>query len=478
MPPRRDPRDVHALHWFRNDLRLADNTALAAVAARAERMGFLFVLDDALLAGPARGSVRVRFLHGCLERLAQDLERRGHRLLVRRGDPRREVPRAARECGAGLVGWNRDTSPFSARRDAAVERALAKDGVEALACKDRVVFESSEVRTKAGGAFRVFTPFRNAWLERLAEAAPDTAGPLRLPDPLPALAAGALPDLAKLGVSDTSVPLPTPGEAAARRRLAAFAGGALADYAKQRDLPAVDGTSRLSPYLRFGALSPRACVAAAREAMAEEPRARQGAAKWLDEVIWREFYAAILEEHPHVLGEAFRPEFAHVQWDDDEDAFARWREGRTGYPIVDAAMRQLAATGWMHNRARMIAASFLVKDLLLDWRLGERWFLEKLVDGDPASNNGGWQWSASTGTDAQPYFRIFSPISQGERYDPDGAYVRKYVPELRDVPDDAVHQPWRAPMLCPDYPPPIVDHAERRRVAVARFEEARRAALA
>ncbi len=225
-------------------------------------------------------------------------------------------------------------------------------------------------------------------------------------------------------------------------------------------------------------LSPRACVAAAREVMAREPGARKGAAKWLDELIWRESYAAILEEHPHVLAEAFRPEFERVRCEDDEDALARWREGRTGYPIVDAGMRQLAAEGWMHNRARMIVASFLVKDLLLDWRLGERWFLETLVDGDPAANNGGWQWSASTGTDAQPYFRFFSPVSQGERYDPDGAYVRKYVPELRDLPDATLHQPWRAAERCPDYPPPVVDHAERRRLAVARFEEARRAALA
>jgi deoxyribodipyrimidine photo-lyase len=199
---------------------------------------------------------------------------------------------------------------------------------------------------------------------------------------------------------------------------------------------------------------------------------------WLTELIWREFYQQALHNFPQVLKGCFRPEYDALEWSGPDAHFEAWCAGQTGYPIVDAAMRQLAATGWMHNRARMIAASFLVKDLLLDWRLGERWFLEKLVDGDPASNNGGWQWSASTGTDAQPYFRIFSPISQGERYDPDGAYVRKYVPELRDVPDDAVHQPWRAPMLCPDYPPPIVDHAERRRVAVARFEEARRAALA
>jgi len=469
---------VRALHWFRADLRLADNTALAACAARADEIGFLFVLDDALLASPRVGAPRLRFLHGCLERVAADLARRGHRLVVRRGDPRREVPRAARECGAGLVTWNRDTTPYAVRRDVAVERALARAGVEVLVAKDRVVFESGEVRTGAGDAFRVFTPFRNAWHTRLAEAPPSEAGPLRLPAPLAALPAGALPPLSELGVAPDGPELPAPGEAAARRRLGAFVDGPIGAYAKRRDLPAEDGTSRLSHHLRFGTISPRACVAAAREAMAREPRLRAGAGKWLDELVWREFYAAILEEHPRVLRESFRPEFERVRWNEDAGAFARWCEGRTGYPIVDAGMRQLAATGWMHNRVRMIAASFLVKDLLIDWRLGERFFLAKLVDGDPASNNGGWQWSASTGTDAQPYFRIFSPVAQGERFDPDGAYVRRFVPELRDVPANAIHQPWRAPTLCSGYPPPIVDHAERRRVALARFEEARRAAVA
>jgi deoxyribodipyrimidine photo-lyase len=469
---------VRALHWFRADLRLADNTALAAAAARAGELGFLFVLDDALLASPRVGAPRVRFLHGCLERLAAELARRGHRLVVRRGDPRREVPRAARECGAALVSWNRDTTPYAARRDGAVARALERAGVQVLAAKDRVVFESGELRTGAGGAFRVFTPFRNAWHARLAEAPPAEAGPLRLPAPLAALAGGGLPALAALGVANDGAELPTPGEAAARRRLAGFVDGPIGAYAQRRDLPAADGTSRLSHHLRFGTLSPRACVAAARDAMAREPRLVAGARKWLDELVWREFYAAILEEHPRVLRESFRPEFERVRWNQDTVAYARWCEGRTGYPIVDAGMRQLARTGWMHNRVRMIAASFLVKDLLLDWRLGERWFLAKLVDGDPASNNGGWQWSASTGTDAQPYFRIFSPVAQGERFDPDGGYVRRFVPELCDVPAATIHRPWRARLLCPGYPPPIVDHAERRVAALARFEEARRAALA
>jgi len=236
----------------------------------------------------------------------------------------------------------------------------------------------------------------------------------------------------------------------------------------------VDGTSRLSHHLRFGTLSPRACVRAAQDAALEHPPLRAGAAKWQDELIWREFYAAVLEEHPRVLTRAFRPEYDAVRWNEDPSGFVAWCAGRTGYPIVDAGMRQLVATGWMHNRARMIAASFLTKDLLIDWRRGEHFFLQHLVDGDPASNNGGWQWSASTGTDAQPYFRIFSPTVQGERFDPTGAYVRRWIPELRDVPSKLVHRPWEAPMLAPEYPERVVMHEERRGEAVRRFEGVRK----
>jgi deoxyribodipyrimidine photo-lyase len=416
----------------------------------------------------------VRFLHACLAQLEAELARRGRRLVVRRGDPRHEVPRLAHELGAELVSWNRDTSPFARRRDAAVRSALEREGVRVLEAKDRVLFESAELRTGAGQPFRVFTPFRNAWWRRFETEPPPEPAPLRLPPPAPGVP-GVLPSLAALGLDGGGPELPAAGEAAARRRLARFLDGPVADYARARDLPGVDGTSRLSHHLRFGALSPRACFSAGRDAAAREPRLRPGVARWLDELVWREFYAGILEEHPRVLRRAFRPEFERVRWNEDEAGFAAWCEGRTGYPIVDAGMRQLASTGWMHNRARMLAASFLVKDLLIDWRRGEAWFMRQLVDGDPASNNGGWQWSASTGTDAQPYFRIFSPVAQGERFDPEGAYVRRFVPELRDVPVERVHRPWEAPVLCREYPAAIVDHAARRRLALQRFEEARRA---
>ncbi len=471
--PRSQTGPVNVVHWFRGDLRLSDNVALAAAARDGARIAFLFVVDERLVASARVGPRRLRFLRGCLERLRDDLAERGHTLALRRGDPRREVPAFAREVGADRVTWNRDTTPYARRRDAAVEAALARAGVASHARKDRVVFEGAELRTGAGRGYQVFTPFRNAWLARLREAAPEEARPLRLPLPLAVRAGDEV--IAALPAFEAGTPLPAAGEAAARRRLARFCERAIGEYAEARDLPSVDGTSRLSPHLRFGTLSPRACVAAAREAL-REPRLRAGANVWLSELIWREFYAAVLEEHPHVLSRAFRPAYDRVRWNDDAAGFAAWCAGRTGYPIVDAGLRQLAETGWMHNRARMIAASFLVKDLLIDWRRGERWFLEQLVDGDPASNNGGWQWSASTGTDAQPYFRIFSPVSQGERFDPQGAYVKRWLPELRDMPAKLVHRPWEAPALAPEYPPPVVDHAQRRLLAVQRFEEARAAA--
>ncbi|HSP97902.1 MAG TPA: deoxyribodipyrimidine photo-lyase, partial [Candidatus Dormibacteraeota bacterium] len=266
------------------------------------------------------------------------------------------------------------------------------------------------------------------------------------------------------------------GESVALRRLDRFLAGPLRDYARDRDRPDLDATSRLSPHLRFGTISVRRCVDRALALAAAERGAAAGATKWVDELVWREFYAALVAEHPRVLAGAFRREFAAVAWNDDAPGFRAWCEGRTGYPFVDAAMRQLMQTGWMHNRARMVVASFLTKDLLLDWRAGERLFMRHLVDGDPASNNGGWQWAASTGSDAQPYFRIFNPVLQGERFDPDGAYVRRFVPELRDLAAAFIHKPWVAPQPPRDYPPPIVDHAERRIAAVARYAAARAAA--
>ncbi|MGH7788290.1 MAG: cryptochrome/photolyase family protein, partial [Candidatus Binatia bacterium] len=302
------------------------------------------------------------------------------------------------------------------------------------------------------------------------DAAPAIGSRPRLPAPVAGLASEPLPAAADLAADCA---LPGGGERTARQRLDWFLANAACHYLRDRDVPGVDGTSRLSPHLRFGTLSPRQCIGAGLALAAADRRAAAGAQKWVDELIWREFYIALLAAHPRVLGGAFRREFGGVRWNDDAAGFRAWCEGRTGYPFVDAAMRQLVQTGWMHNRARMIVASFLTKDLLIDWRRGERFFMRWLIDGDPASNNGGWQWAASTGTDAQPYFRIFNPVLQGEKFDPAGDYVRRYVPELRGVPPRHLHQPWRAPAPPRDYPPPIVDHGERRVAAVARYEAAK-----
>ena len=462
-----------AIHWFRNDLRLRDNAALVEACARAEALVPVFVLDPRLLAARTMGAPRVRFLLASLERLAADLAARGQRLVVRRGDPARVLPALVREARADLVTWSRDTTPFARRRDERVRAALGRLGARVHEAKDRVVFEAAEIRTRGGGSYAVFTPYRRAWWARLAEERPRPRPVPRLPGRGARVASERLPDAAALGFGGDLAELPGAGEAAARRRLRRFLSAAVLRYPTDRDLPAKDGTSRLSPYLRFGAISARECVHEALEAAAAEPRLARGVEKWVDELVWREFYAALLEREPRVLREPQRLEYARVVWDDDPQALAAWQAGRTGYPIVDAGMRQLLATGWMHNRVRMLTASFLVKDLLLDWREGERWFLERLVDGDPASNDGGWQWCASTGTDAAPYFRIFNPVAQGERFDPQGAYVRRFVPELRGVPDRFVHRPWEAPRLPRGYPPPLVDHAERRELALERYRAAR-----
>ncbi len=464
---------MRALHWFRNDLRLRDNTALAAAATRASLLLPVFVLDDRLLRAPWTGAARVRFLLDGLARLARELETRGSRLLLLRGIPERVIPRLAAEGRFELVSWNRSHGPFASRRDAAVRATLSRCGVASLECKDAVLFAAEEIRSRAGRAYGVYAPYRRAWEAARARDPQPPAGLPRLP-PAPSRPAGvALPGAQALAPAAGGARLPAAGEAPAARRLERFLDSQLRGYARRRDLPAEDGTSRLSPYLRFGMISVRSCLHGALEAARQEPAVGGGARRWIDQLAWRDFYAARLDEQPRVRRRSQRPELATIEWDDDPVAFSAWCAGRTGHPIVDAGMRQLAAEGWMHNRVRMIAASFLVKDLLLDWRLGERFFFRSLVDGDPASNDGGWQWVASTGSDAQPWFRIFNPVLQGERFDPGGRYVKRYVPELAALPARIVHRPWEATTPPARYPGPIVSHAERRRLALERFRAAR-----
>ena len=475
------------IHWFRRDLRLHDNTALAAAAeACGGAVIPVFVLDDAILYGRWASPARTAWLLENLRALDAELRARGSQLVLRRGEPLAELLAVAKTCGAQGVYWNRDYTPYALRRDAEAKLELRAAGLAAHSFKDAVIFELLEVATQEGRPYSVYSPYARRWRERLAaegsavQEAPQLVAPELWPDGVP------LPTLADLGMA-LGHALPQAGEAAAREQLARFADlrreGAIAGYAERRNLMAEDGTSRLSPYLRLGALSPRQCLQAT-QALGAKGAAGAGVETWVGELIWRDFYMQVLYHHPHVLRGAFRPVYDELEWENDPALYAAWAEGRTGYPIVDAAMRQLRAEGWMHNRARMIVASFLTKDLLIDWRQGERHFMQLLIDGDPAANNGGWQWAAGTGTDAQPFFRIFNPASQGEKFDPLGAYVRRYVPELANVPNKFVHQPH---LMAPaeqlradvqvgrDYPRPIVEHKLQRVRALELYGRVRKA---
>ena len=463
---------------MRRDLRLTDNQALTAALAHADHVIPVFVLDPTLLNSPCVGPKRVAFLLGGLRALDADLRARGSRLIVRQGSPWEELSTLLTESSAETIFAEEDFSPYARKRDSGVAEHLPLRLVGGP-----IVHPPGTVLKTDGTPYTVFTPFRRRWQSL---PSPHVSAILPAPDRLskpPEV--GSLPIPTEPALPQ-AVPFP-PGGAEAQRHLRAFAGGGnppIYGYAELRDRLDVDGTSQLSPYLRFGMLSARQAAVAALDAITSAPdaKAREGAETWLSELIWREFYVHILHHFPHVLLQSFRANLRAIPWENDEEDFAAWCEGRTSYPVVDAAMRQLAESGWMHNRARMIVASFLVKDLLVDWRWGERHFMQHLVDGDPASNNGGWQWTAGTGTDAAPYFRIFNPVLQGKKHDPQGAYVRRWVPELARVPDKFLHQPWKMPLevqkqagciIGQDYPAPIVDHAWARERTLAAYAQAR-----
>lgn len=451
--------------WVRRDLRLRDNQALSAALRESAGVLPVFILDEKLLARPAE--MRKGFLFAGLRALDGDLRRLGSRLIVRRGDPLAELSRLAAECGAGSVFAEEDLSPYALRRDAAIAQKLDLRLTHGLG-----VHPVSAVVRSDGRPYTVFTPYSRVW-----KALPLNEEILPAPDALP-----PVPDLPCVPLPDLPAPASFPaGEHIAQARLAAFLQGPIDDYADGRNRLDVDGTSALSPYLRFGMLSARQAAAAARQAAALAPDApsRAGSESWLNELIWREFYQSILYHFPNVLEESFRPSMRGIAWRSAPQDLRAWQDGLTGYPVVDAGMRQLAATGWMHNRARMISASFLVKHLLINWQEGERWFMRMLVDGDPAANNGGWQWVAGTGTDAAPYFRVFNPILQGKKFDPEGHYIRRWVPELASVPTQFIHAPWEMPLveqhtrnviIGSHYPLPIVEHnfARQRALSVYR----------
>lgn len=459
------------LFWFRHDLRLADNTGFFA-ACRAGEVVPCVVLDDAFLKNPAIGPNRCALFGRAVAALASDLEKDGARLVVRHGKPEIEIPRLLKDAKADGVYCNRDYEPYAVARDERVKAALESAGSSLKTFKDLVIFERGEILTQTGGMYSIFTPFKKMWL--IQDAFPSVLPkPTQIvyPRELPALKSAAFDVDAIRPESD--VPVIT--ESTARTALETFLAAPIFDYARARDLPATEGTSRLSAHLKFGTISPRTVFEKA-NALLRASRLesnKTSIATFISELAWRDFFFQIMAEHPRVASHSFRAEYDSVKWENSPKLLAAWKAGRTGYPIVDAGMRQLAQTGWMHNRVRMIVASFLCKDLLIDWREGERHFSRLLIDGEPAVNNGNWQWAAGTGTDAQPYFRIFNPVSQGQRFDPSGAYVRCWIPELRALPDDCVHEPWDMPMMCPDYPARIVDHAERRLKAIALYKAAR-----
>ena len=468
------------LVWFRRDLRDTDHLALAEALRRARRVHCAFVFDREILdALPARSDRRVTFIRESLVGLDQALRARGGRLIVRHAWSVSELPKLARQLGVAAVFANRDYEPQAKQRDAAVALALQEAGIGFESFKDQVVFDGPEVLTQAGRPYTVFTPYRNTWLKRLGDddvqAHASGAGALAA-SPL----AGEIPTLAEIGfvASDLSQVGIVPGMAGAQLLLEAFS-QRIAHYKEWRDFPAVQGGSCLSVHLRFGTVSIRQLV---RRAIAAGALAgNEGAASWLGELIWRDFYFMILDRFPHVVERSFKPAYDAIAWEQGaaaDAAFAAWCAGRTGYPLVDAAMRQLNESGYLHNRLRMVVASFLSKDLGLDWRRGEAWFARQLNDFDLAANNGGWQWAASTGCDAQPWFRIFNPVKQSERFDPQGKFIRRYLPELCAVPDKYIHAPWRmnraeqsacGVVIERDTPAPLVEHDAARHRTLARY---------
>jgi deoxyribodipyrimidine photo-lyase len=479
--------------WFRRDLRAFDHAALYRALTQSKKVYCVFIFDKEILEKLPRIDRRVDFIHASVVALAAALAQMGGQLIVRHAPAADAIPHLAQQLAVDAVFANHDYEPEAIRRDAAVAQALHAAGRQFLSDKDQVIFEKNEVLSLSGQPYSVFTPYKNAWhakMTRVGDAAclpcyPIDAMQTRLARPMPPHPQHnqpeAIPSLTDLGFTPSnlaSLPIPT-GMAGGQQLLDDFL-PRMAGYGSSRDFPAAKGPSYLSVHLRFGTISIRQLVRRALEAM-HNGTGGSGAAVWLSELIWRDFYSMILFQHPHVVECAFKPAYDAIAWESGAEAdalFQAWCAGRTGYPLVDAAMAQLNQTGYMHNRLRMVTACFLVKDLGIDWRWGERYFAQHLNDFDLASNNGGWQWASSSGCDAQPYFRIFNPLTQSQKFDPDGKFIRRYLPQLAALSGQQIHAPWQvAPLtlqmagirLGQDYPEPIIAHDEARKRTLARY---------
>ena len=464
------------IFWFRGDLRLRDQPALTAIADAGHAVVLVFISDTSVGGRWARGAAADWWLHHSLLALRDRLAEAGIQLVIRSGRAAEVLPALASECGADSVRWNRQYEPAVVERDEAVAAALRGAGVTVTITNASLLHDPDRVRTGSGGPYRVFTPF---WRKLQAEVAIEPPLPAATLTPcgadLPSETVESLGLLPDIRWDAGFVDFWEPGEDAAHVRLRQFVDDRLADYPIERNRPDHDGTSQLSPRLHFGELSPRQVVHAVREHVAEHPDCEDAADVFVSEIGWREFAHHVLHHFPETPDRPLRDQFEKMPWRDDPDGLRAWQRGRTGYPIVDAGMRQLWHIGWMHNRVRMIVGSFLTKDQLISWERGAEWFFDTLCDGDLANNTLGWQWVAGCGADASPYFRVFNPVSQGQRYDPEGDYVRTWVPELAEMPAEYIHRPWEAPAavlaeagvtLGDDYPKPIVDHGEARKRAL------------
>ncbi len=469
--------DSPILVWFRNDLRLLDHPALVEAVERSSAVVPLFVWAPDEEAPWEPGKSSRWWLRHSLESLADELGSHGLDLVTRPGPSDETLIEIADEVGAQGVFWNERVAPHLRERDESVAQTLEQEGFDVRTFESRILHDPDEVQTTSGGPYHVYTPF---W--KKFQKVVDVREPLSFPDletvdrPAPSLSSVPLDELFEVGSQEGLAEAWTPGSAAARDRLDAFLEGILEGYDASREIPGDDGTSRLSPYLHHGELSPAMVWEAVQESdVVQSDDDPESVETYLQEIVWREFSYHLLHHYPETDHQPLKDKFEAFEWRNHATQLERWTRGETGYPIVDAGMRQLQEIGWMHNRVRMIAGSFLTKDLLLPWQEGAAWFWEHLVDADIANNTMGWQWAAGCGADAQPFFRMFNPVSQSERYDSSGEYIRRWVPELRDLPDDAIHAPWNAASstladadltLGDDYPEPLVDHSKARERAL------------